>query len=340
MMQTHVFAAADALSKADQVVNDMGYEKIAVSVSGGSDSDMVVDIITKVDRDRKCEYRYFDTGMEYGATYEHLDYLEGRYGIEIKRIQPVERVAVACKRHGLPFVSKLVSQCIGKLQSAGFEFEDASEEELLRRYEGHGMVRFVKWWTNGYDYGGDRPSKYTIAAKRWLKEFMIENPPKFPISDQCCLYAKKLTAQREHEEGGYEVDVIGVRKWEGGVRANSYTKCFSAKNAGHGAHGYAVYRPVWWFTDEDKDEYTREQRIVNSDCYTRYGFRRTGCALCPFAGRELQAEKDAVGQYEPKLLRLADSVFGKSYEYTRAYEEYKAERDRFEDPTQPRLFAV
>ena len=47
------FAAQDAFMKANQVINDMGYSKIAVSVSGGSDSDVVVDIITKVDRDKK-----------------------------------------------------------------------------------------------------------------------------------------------------------------------------------------------------------------------------------------------------------------------------------------------
>lgn len=336
---TQVFAAIDALQKADQVINQMGYDKIAVSVSGGSDSDMVVHIITQVDRDKKCTYRYFDTGMEYQATYDHLDYLEKRYGITIERVQPVEKVAVACKKHGYPVFSKHISQVIGMLQSVGFEWKDEPEDVLLKRYANVGIMRAIKWWTNGYDYNGSRPSKFTIAHKRWLKEYMIENPPDFPISDKCCTYAKKLTAQRAHEQDGFDVDVIGVREAEGGVRANKYTTCFSPVNRGNGSHGYAVYRPVWWFTDEDKAAYIKEQGIVNSECYTRYGFTRTGCALCPFAGRNLESEKVAVAMYEPKLLKFANALFGKSYAYMEGYQAYKAERDREEDTDQLRLFA-
>ena len=222
------FAAQDAFMKADQVINDMGYSKIAVSVSGGSDSDVVVDIIHKVDRDKKCTYRYFDTGMEYQATYDHLDYLEQRYCITIERVEPVERVAVACKKHGLPVFSKHISQIIGMLQGVGFEFKDEPEDVLLKRYGDAGIMRAIKWWTNGYNYNGARPSKFTIAHKRWLKEYMIENPPDFPISDKCCTYAKKLTAQRAHEQDGYDVDIIGVRQAEGGGTSQQVHHLFFA----------------------------------------------------------------------------------------------------------------
>ena len=332
------FAAQDAFMKANQVINDMGYSKIAVSVSGGSDSDVVVDIITKVDRDKKCHYRYFDTGMDYQATHDHLDYLEERYGITIERVEPVERVAVACKKHGLPVFSKQIAQTIGVLQEHDFAWEDIDEETLLDRYDGMGIVRHVKWWTNGYKTKGKRPSKFTVAHKRLLKEYMIENPPSFVISDKCCTYAKKLTAQREHEAKGYEVDILGVRQAEGGVRANTFTTCFSPNNRGTGSHGYAVYRPLWWFTDEDKAAYIQEMGIVNSECYTRYGFHRTGCALCPFAGsKHLKAEMQAVKLYEPKLYKLAWSVFGPAYEYLEGYEQYKKDHDT-EDEMQPRLF--
>lgn len=320
-------AAADAVLKADSVVNDMGYQNIAVSVSGGSDSDIVVDIISRVDRDKKCRYRYFDTGMEYEATFRHLDYLEERYNIEIERVRAVEKVPLACHRHGLPVFSKHVAQTIGKLQDIGFDWSDEPESVLLERYKEARVVRFIKWWTNGYQTPRGGISKYTVANRRWLKEFIMENPPTFPISDECCLYAKKLTAQREHEESGMEVDIIGVRKAEGGVRANAATTCFSPSNAGHGSHGYAVYRPVWWFTDADKRAYTEEMKIVNSDCYSLYGFTRTGCALCPFAGSGLAAEMDAIRQYEPRLYRIGWKVFGKAYEYQMAYERFKREMD-------------
>ena len=42
------------------------------SISGGSDSDIVLDLIHKVDEDSKVKYFWIDTGLEYSATKEHL----------------------------------------------------------------------------------------------------------------------------------------------------------------------------------------------------------------------------------------------------------------------------
>lgn len=57
------------------------------SISGGSDSDVVLDIISKTDEDGKVKYFWIDTGLEYTATKEHLKELEQKYGIEIERYQ-------------------------------------------------------------------------------------------------------------------------------------------------------------------------------------------------------------------------------------------------------------
>lgn len=73
------------LVKAYSIINRVTYNKIMVSISGGADSDIVLDICYKCDRDNKCEYIWFDTGLEYDATKRHLRYLEEKYGIKIKR---------------------------------------------------------------------------------------------------------------------------------------------------------------------------------------------------------------------------------------------------------------
>ena len=44
------------------------YNNIVVSVSGGSDSDIMVDMFTKCDPDKKVKYVFFDTGLEFQAT--------------------------------------------------------------------------------------------------------------------------------------------------------------------------------------------------------------------------------------------------------------------------------
>ena len=57
------------------------------SISGGSDSDIVLDLIYNVDHDKKVQYYWIDTGLEYQATKKHIKFLEEKYGIEIKQIK-------------------------------------------------------------------------------------------------------------------------------------------------------------------------------------------------------------------------------------------------------------
>lgn len=75
---------SDAFTKADSILNHKGYKNIACSVSGGADSDILVDICEKV-KPHGVHYVWFDTGIEYQATKEHLKYLESHYGITIER---------------------------------------------------------------------------------------------------------------------------------------------------------------------------------------------------------------------------------------------------------------
>lgn len=62
--------------------------------------------------------------------------------------------------------------------------------------------------------------------------------------------------------------------------------------------------------------------MVHSECYGGYGLKRTGCAGCPF-GREFEFELDVIKNHEPKLYSSVNSIFGKSFEYTRKYREFR-----------------
>ena len=64
------------------------------SISGGSDSDIVLDLIHKVDEDGKVKYVWIDTGLDYTATKEHLDFLEQKYGITIERVKPDKPIPI------------------------------------------------------------------------------------------------------------------------------------------------------------------------------------------------------------------------------------------------------
>lgn len=82
------------------------YDKIACSISGGSDSDIMLDMCIKFDPENKISYVFFDTGIEYEATKKHLDFLEKKYGIEITRVKAKIPVPMACRKNGVPFLSK------------------------------------------------------------------------------------------------------------------------------------------------------------------------------------------------------------------------------------------
>ena len=75
---------SDAFTKADSVLNHRDYKNIACSVSGGADSDIMIDICEKI-KPHGIHYVWFDTGIEYQATKEHLKYLENHYNITIER---------------------------------------------------------------------------------------------------------------------------------------------------------------------------------------------------------------------------------------------------------------
>ena len=167
------------------------YHKIMVAVSGGADSDIVVDLIERIGHPfSEVHYVFYDTGLEFQATKEHLVYLEKKYGIIIEREKAEIPIPLGIKKYGCPFLSKRVSDYIHRLQKHGFKWEDKPFDELYKEYPK--CKTALNWWCNNF---GEN-SRMNIKQNKWLKEFMIENPPDFLISDGCCKGAKKLTAHR------------------------------------------------------------------------------------------------------------------------------------------------
>lgn len=288
------------------------YPKIMVSVSGGADSDIVLDLVERIGYPlSEVHYAFFDTGLEFAATKRHLEYLEQKYGITIERYRAKIPVPLGVKKYGVPFLSKKISNNIQRLQKHGFKWEDKPFEELYAEYPR--CKSALRWWCNQW---GEK-SKLNISNRKWLKEFMIANPPDFPISSGCCDGAKKGTAKMVEKIINPDLSIQGVRKAEGGIRSTAYKSCFD-EICGEADQ----FRPIFWFKKDDKKAYEEAFGIVHSDCYCKYGLDRTGCACCPF-GKFFERELAVAEQFEPNLYRAAIHVFGKSYEYTRQYREFQ-----------------
>lgn len=290
------------------------HESIMASISGGSDSDIMMDMICRCGGKDKTHFVFFDTGFEYDATKRHIEFLSEKYGVTITTIRPVKAIPTCVKEYGVPFLSKLVSEYISRLQRHGFQWEDEPFDVLYARYPK--CKSALRWWCNEWGEG----SQMNIGRNAGLKEFMILNPPEMPISNKCCEYAKKTPAHRFEQAHGFDMSCTGVRRAEGGARATAYSSCFDESE-----DGIDRFRPLYWLTNRDKAEYEAHYAVTHSDCYCVWGMTRTGCAGCPY-NKHFDDELALVKQYEPKRYKALVNIFGTSYEYTRKYREFQKKR--------------
>ena len=169
-----------------------------VSISGGADSDDMLDLIMHTVKSEnipldKIHFVFFNTGIEYAATLKHLDELETKYGITIERHRAITPVPLGCKKYGLPFLSKRISNMISRLQKHNFDFAGDGSKGFDELYAKYPKCRCaLKWWCNEHEnLSNGKSSQLNISYNAYLKDFMIANPPTFKISEKCCQGAKK-----------------------------------------------------------------------------------------------------------------------------------------------------
>ena len=291
------------------------YRNPVCSISGGADSDIMLDMIHAIDDEHKVRYVWFNTGLEFTATKRHLDFLRDKYSIEIEPLAPIKPVALTVKEHGYPFLAKIVSARIAQLQRHGFDFKDGHVyEDDLEQYPR--CKNALNWWHNKYSF-----KMWNINRHKLLKEFLIAHPPTFHISDKCCDFSKKKVAHKFIDDNNCDLNIIGTRKSEGGIR-QAHNSCFNADT-----QGIATFRPIFWFNNQDKENYCNAFGVIHSDCYTVYGLKRTGCAGCPF-NPNVFTEVEQVKPYEAGIIQAAEHVFAPAYEYTKLFREFRVFHDK------------
>lgn len=170
--------------RAHSKINNPTYDNIICSISGGADSDIILDICNQIDFDGKITYVWYDTGLEYQATKNHLEFLESKYGITIERYKAAKPIPITCKQYGQPFLSKKVSDCIERLQSHDFKFEDKPLEELLTEYPN--CKSALRWWCNDYEC-----TALNVNNNKYLKEFLMAYPPDSKYHQDVVLMLKR-----------------------------------------------------------------------------------------------------------------------------------------------------
>lgn len=312
------------LARINNTLGKMGYHlanhnSICVSVSGGSDSDIIVHMIAKYFRQYldKTHFVFCNTGLEYKATREHLDYLRQKYGIQIDEVRGVP-IPVAVKKYGVPFISKRVSEYAERLQKKDFGWEFGTLQELSTKY--HNCRAALRWWTD--DWG--IKSRFNISWNKGLKEFLHTVQPRIFFSAKCCAMSKKRPLTAYQKAKACDLYITGERKSEGGVRAGGHKSCFEQKQ------GIDHYMPLYFWNNSTKAWYKEDEGIHYSDCYEIWGMKRTGCVGCPFNSR-VGEELKLLQKYEPNLYRACMNVFGESY---RLMDKFGVHRKLIFDPQQ------
>lgn len=316
------------------------------SYSGGSDSDILIDLIERTRKmfNAACgrealkpvKYVFFNTGLEMKATKDHVKATAEKYGVEIEECRPKINIVKSTREHGIPFVSKIMSQGLEGWQKKGIplsiadeyaEAEDkaAKRKELKERYpKCESLINFLCCCNS---VGEPRPNiQLVINSSKYMLDFIREYPPDFKISAKCCDYCKKQLAHRVQKP--YEMIITGERRDEGGMRSvprseqwnETNTMCFSET-----ADGKYRFKPLYYVSDKDKAWYKEYYGIRYSDAYEVYGLTRTGCCGCSISHKAVE-DLEKIRPYEPNVVKAAYNLFGKSYEYRRMYNEYKAKR--------------
>lgn len=305
------------------------------SYSGGSDSDILLDVI---ERARSVfdlppvKYAFFNTGLEMKAIKDHVRETAEKYNVEINEYRPKINIVRSAHMHGIPFVSKIMSAGLSEWQKkkiplsiaeeyAQAEDKEAKRQELRERYpKCETVINFLCCCNSK---GEPRPNiQLVINSSPYMIDFIRECPPDFAISAKCCDYCKKQLAHSVQKD--FDMIITGERRAEGGMRSvprkDCTTMCFTETSGGQ----YRL-RPLFYVSDADKAWYKEYYGIRYSDAYEVYGLTRTGCCGCPISHKAAD-DLEKIRPYEPNLVKAAWNVFGKSYEYRRKYNEYKAER--------------
>ncbi len=311
------------------------HPKAICSYSGGSDSDILIDLIERVRMIfslPSVEYAFFNTGLEMRATKNHVEEIAEKYGVKIEAYRPKTGIVTASRKYGIPFVSKIMSAGLEEWQKKGIplsiskEYEEAKDkaakrQELKERYpKCESVINFLCCCNSE---GEPRPNiQLVINSSKYMRDFIDEYPPDFQISAKCCDYCKKQVAHDVQKD--FDMIITGERRDEGGMRSvprkDNTALCFTETSEGQ----YRL-RPLYYVSDADKAWYKEYYGIRYSDAYEVYGLTRTGCCGCPISYKAV-GDLEMIRPHEPNLVKAAWNIFGKSYEYRAKYNRYKADR--------------
>lgn len=263
-----------------------GVDNVAVSISGGLDSTVLLHKVRKLYPTVKA---VSIKAIECKENYKIIDNFENVIILKPKYSQ-VEII----KRFGYPLGSKKVAKSIRRLQNP-------SPNNLKSR-----NLALTGMTSQG------KPAPRFKLAKRWLK--FIDSP--FKISEQCCYYMKEKPLADYAKKNNIHY-LIGTKAEDSETRTTGYlnTGCNSFTDTGNST-------PLGFWTHQDVLRYTVENNLAISEIYGQIikqdngeykttKASRSGCFICGFGlhmekqpNRFQRMQKDDPGLYNFAINKL------------------------------------
>lgn len=284
----------DKVTEACHRIEELYYEtggKCYVSFSGGKDSTVILALI------KLCEEVltipvggipavYCNTGIELGVTTEFVRWVKnsGWYS-NVEIIRPEKSFHYVLTEYGKPAKSKLKS-------------------ELLERWQKGGRTQYVYMsLVQGLTPKGKRMEKSRLADK---DAHMLSDDFAVRVSNKCCKKLKKEPFAKFNKETGVKGQLIGLRVAEEGVRKLNIEHRVQqgGKLCTYTKQGVIYKAPIVDWTNEEMEAFIKEYNVPLSDAYTKYGFHRTGCMLCPYS-QNIAKDLQYLYDHEPNRYKAA-----------------------------------
>ncbi|WP_244432495.1 phosphoadenosine phosphosulfate reductase [Desulfocurvibacter africanus] len=283
--------------------------KVAVSYSGGKDSELVRWLVGQVFKDVPAVC--VNTGLEYP---EVLRRARESGAIMLRPKMPFHKVI---QDYGWPLISKRVARGINILRNP-----TSANANVYRLYD-EGINRF-----------GEPVARFRVP-NRW--RFLVTAP--FPVSDECCNLMKKAPIKPWQRETG-RMPILGIVASDSDAREKNYLQ--------HGCNAYDLKNPrstpLGFWTEQDVLACIRKYKIQIANVYgdivedesgqlSTTGVRNTGCVFCGFGLHmdETPTRFQRMAETHPRLWEFCMHKLGmlQVLDYCRAHVPSAAVSERF-----------
>ncbi|WP_196229175.1 phosphoadenosine phosphosulfate reductase family protein [Butyrivibrio fibrisolvens] len=212
----------------------MGKDNCFISLSGGKDSTVLLDIVRKDFPD--MEAVFINTGLEYPSVRSFAQSIKN-----VKTIRPDITFRDVLARYGYPVISKEIAQCI----------DEARRADRTGKYQ----YRIDKLSGTLKDKNGNL-SAFNCAKYK----FLLDAP--FRISSQCCTQIKK-NPSKQYELLTGKKPIIGTLAEESRLRRTDWLN--------NGCNAFTKHRPsskpLSFWTEQDILQYIKQNNLEIASAY-------------------------------------------------------------------------